>query len=288
MSEDQAIDAELLRRLYTAPPAEFVATRKALVAERRQAKDRAGARAIAGLRKAGGVDVALNLVAAQEPDLITAFLTAAADVREAQTAAAEGRSAASTRDALRELRAQTATLVAAAGRAATAAGVTGVTAAAATARLGELVANESAAEQLRAGHLGSGAVEAPDPFGAVDDDSDPAPARARRATKTVSPPAPSAPAPASPRQDPEAAARRERREAALARAIDQRDRAQAELDDADQQVVAAEAEVAELEAQLSARRADRERAVRSRAKVATAFERASAAVADAEAARDDG
>jgi hypothetical protein len=89
MSDEPGIDADTLRELYTTAPSEFVAARNALVKERRQARDRSAATAIAALRKPSAVDVALNLVAAAEPHTIASFLTAAGDVRDAQTAAAE-------------------------------------------------------------------------------------------------------------------------------------------------------------------------------------------------------
>ena len=220
MSEDQAIDAELLRRLYTVPPAEFVATRKVLVAERRQANDRAGATAIAGLRKPSGVDVALNLVSAQEPDVVEAFLTAAAAVREAQTAAAEGRSGASARDALRELRAQTATLVATAGRTAKTAG----------GHRGDDGGRHRPPGRAGGQRGGGRAVAGRPPRLRRGRGGRPLRRRGRRLRPGAGPcaagdedgvaPRRCRPAPDPPRQDPKAVARRERREAALARAVD--------------------------------------------------------------------
>jgi hypothetical protein len=278
MSDDHPVDAETLRQLYTTPPAGFVAARTAVVKERRQARDRAGAAAVAALRKASGVDVALNLVAITEPDLVDSFLGAADAVRDAQTAAARGSSAASTRDALRELRAQTALVVARAGAAASEAGVTGTTTAAATARLGELVANEAAGEQLRAGHLGSGPVEAVDPFGGVDASAPSAPARARRSVKAAAPPA---------EPDAKAIARRRRLEEALTTARERRDGAQDELDAADRAVDDAREEVAAAEARLRESSEHLERAEAAQSKAAAGKDKADAAVADAERALEE-
>ena len=66
-------------------------------------------------------------------------------------------------------------------KAAARAGLSGSLTAPATARLGELVANDAAGAQLRAGHLGSGAVESVDPFAGLSPGAPAAPApRARR------------------------------------------------------------------------------------------------------------
>ncbi len=89
--EQPPVDVSTLRELYTTPPAQFVAARNQLVKERRAAKDRESATAVGKLRKPGMADWALNVVAAEHGDDISAFLTAAATVRDAQAAAIEGR-----------------------------------------------------------------------------------------------------------------------------------------------------------------------------------------------------
>jgi hypothetical protein len=274
VSDEQAIDAETLRQLYTTPPNEFVAARTALVKERRQARDRVGAAAVAALRKTSGVDVALNLVAVEHPEVVASFLAAAAQVRDAQTAAAQGRSAASTRDALRDLRAQTALVVARAGETASGAGVTGSSTAAATARLGELVANEAAGEQLRAGILGSGAVEAVDPFGGAEGDAaSPAAPRAPR-SRPAAKAADSGP-------DRKVIARRRKLEEVVALATDKRAHAQEDVDTTDREVQEARAAITAAEAHLRESRQRLERAEDARVKAAARLERADAAVTDA-------
>jgi hypothetical protein len=270
MSDEQALDADTLQQLYTLPPAEFVAARTAAVKERRAAGDRAGATAVAALRKASAVDVALNLVAVEQPDVVDSFLAAAAEVRDVQTAAAEGRSTGSTRDALRELRAQTAAVVASAGQAAARAGLSGSLTAPATARLGELVANDVAGAQLRAGHLGSGAVESVDPFAGLSPGAPAAPApRARRA-------APADDAPASPSARDQA--KRRRLEEAVERAEAQRADAQAALDGAEGDAAAAREDLAAAEARRRECEERLERADAARAKAAARLDKADAAL----------
>jgi hypothetical protein len=281
MSDEPAVDAETLRQLYTAPPAEFVAARTAAVKERRAAGDRAGATAVAALRKASAVDVALNLVAVEQPEVVESFLAAAGEVRDAQTAAAEGRRAGSTRDALRELRAETAALVASAAKAATGAGLSGSLTAPATARLGELVANEAAGAQLRAGHLGSGAVESADPFAGLSPGTTTVPAsRARRAAKR---PAAEAPAPPSAKDE----AKRRRLEAAVARAEEQRASAQEDLDGADGEVATAHDDLAAAEKRRRQCQEQLDRAEAARAKAAVRLDTATAALVAARTALVD-
>jgi hypothetical protein len=283
MDEDPAVDTDTLRRLYTMAPSEFVAARNAIVKERRQARDRDGAAAVAALRKPSAVDVALNLVAVEDPDAAEAFLTAAQQLREAQTAAAEGRSAASTRDALRELRARTAAVVAGAERAAASAGVTGATTAAATARLGELVANEAAGQQLRAGHLGSDALAAVDPFAGLENGAPVQPMPHRRTSRSAPADAPSAPAH---RADARAEARRQRLEAALARATEERAAAREDADTAEREVDDAGAALTEAEARLRQAQARLRAAQDASAKASSRLARADAAVAKARAAAE--
>jgi hypothetical protein len=159
------IDAAELQRLYTVPPEEFVAARNATVKELRAAKDREAAAAVAQLRRPTPADWALNLVAAEHPEVVGAALDAAATVRRAQAAALEGRDGGDVRGALQDLRQQNQHLFTLAEKALARSGrPVGPQLPAITARLAEVAASDVAAEQLRAGHLGSAEVGTVDPF----------------------------------------------------------------------------------------------------------------------------
>ena len=279
MSEEQAIDADALRRLYTTTPAEFVAARSAVAKQLRQTGDRDAAAAMAALRKPTPVDFALNVVATDHPDAIESFLAAAARVREAQTAATEGRGGGDSREALRELRAQMAEVVTLAGEVAAGAGLKASLTAPATARLGELVANPDAGEQLRAGHLGSGAVAAVDPFGGAGPGAPVT--EARRATKATRPdPAPAKADRPSARDE----ARKRRLDEAVARAEERRADVQEDVDGAQARVAEAQEAVAAAEAELRDRQRALAQAGKERDGAAARLERADAAVAEARAA----
>ena len=101
------MDEATLRRLYATVPTEFVAARNALVKELRHAKERDEAALVAALRKPDWTDWALNVVAAEHTDAVDEFATAAGDVRDAQSAAIEGRDGPDVRAALRALRERT-------------------------------------------------------------------------------------------------------------------------------------------------------------------------------------
>jgi hypothetical protein len=187
--EQPPVDVSTLRELYTTPPAQFVAARNQLVKERRAAKDREGATAVGKLRKPGVADWALNVVATEHGDDISAFLTAAATVRDAQAAAIEGRDGPDVRAALRDLREHSGEVLtrgqevlAGAGRdaAAEAGTVAG--------RLAEVAGNADASAQLAAGVLGSSVVVPHEAFAGLEPGEHPAP---RRRARSVSPKAPS-------------------------------------------------------------------------------------------------
>ena len=156
----------LIRPLFATRPDEFVAARNALAKQLRVDADRDAASAVAALRRPSWPDHVLDLAVDEHPDLVTAFLDAAAVTREVQDAAVAGRRTGSLPDALRELRtAQSALagaaneLLRAAGRSADLAGI--------GERLGEVAASADTAAQLRDGILGAGDLvagdAAPDP-----------------------------------------------------------------------------------------------------------------------------
>ena len=282
MTDDAPIGADVLRRLYTTPPSEFVAARTALVKERRQAGDRAGATALAALRKPSAVDWAVNVAAAEQPDAIEAFLDAAAQVREAQTAAAEGRPTSGGRDALREMRAQAARVVALADKvAAGKGGAGGGLTAAATARLAGLVANADAADQLRAAQLGSSAVDAVDPFAAFEL---PTPAGAPPPRER---PAETARAAAPKRPNAKEQAKRRRLEEAVAKAERAHAAAQERLEVLDAQLEGARDAVAAAEKELQERRDAAAKTATGREEAAERVARTEEAMSAARAALED-
>ena len=248
--DEPPIDVATLRRLYTTPPKDFVTARTALVKQRRAEGDRAGAAAIAALRKPSAVDAALNGVAAEHPDAVEAFAVAAARVRDAQTAAASGHAGPDGREALRALRAETAQVVALVSPSARAA---------ATGRLGELVADPDAREQLRGGHLGASRAEAVDPFAGLDPGdapvakSKPAP-RSKSKSRPQSTPEREPDAPLEPKGPSKAAL------AAVAAANKRLDAARAAVDAAERDVAAARAALASARDELAAAEAEHQEA----------------------------
>ncbi len=169
-----ALDESAIRQLFAAPPTEFVAARNELAKSLRREKRREEATAVAALRRPGWDDWALNIVAAEQPQTVDAFTSAAADVREAQAAAIEGRDGPDVRDALKSLRDRSAELVALAtevlGRVGRQPGPGEL-----TARLSEVAASDTAAAQLRAAVLGSGDAGPDDVFADLEPASRPAP-----------------------------------------------------------------------------------------------------------------
>jgi hypothetical protein len=239
------IDAETLRDLYTRPPEEFVAARNALAKELRAAKDRDGATLVTKLRRPTVPEWALNVVAAEQPELIDSVLDAAARVRDAQAAAVEGREGGDVRAALRAVREHGQALLAAAEKAITRSGrQSAPQIAALTGHLAEITGNEAVGEQLRGAHLGSADVDAVDPFAGLA----PAPRRTAQAkpaaaAKRQRTPVPK-PEPAAPAADRAADRARERAVAAAERA---RTKAVAALAAATRDVEAAQRRLAKAE-----------------------------------------
>ena len=163
----------MLRDLYATPPPEFVAARNELVKVLRRDKRRDDASALAALRRPGWDDWALNTVAGRDAASIAGFASAAADVREAQSAAIEGRDGPDVRAALKELRERSAELV---GRAEAALAEVGRPASAGeiTARLSQVATNDVAVAQLLVGILGSGDTAPKDLFGGLEPAARPA------------------------------------------------------------------------------------------------------------------
>jgi hypothetical protein len=161
------VDETMLRRLYATMPTEFVAARNEVVKELRRAKERDEATLVAALRRPDWTDWALNVAAAEIEDAVGEFAQAASDVRDAQTAAIEGREGPDVRTALRALRERTADVIrgaaAALGRAGRAAGTAEL-----TARLSEIAGNAVAIDQMRMGVLGSGDPDVSDPFAGLE------------------------------------------------------------------------------------------------------------------------
>ena len=170
------MDEATLRRLYATVPTEFVAARNEVVKELRRAKDRDAATLVSALRKPDWTDWALNHAAAERMDAVEEFASAAGDVRDAQTAAIEGRDGPDVRTALRTLRDRTADVISAAAAALEGAGRAPGTAEL-TSRLSEIAANALACDQLRIGVLGSGDPDVSDPFAGLEAAVHPRPRR---------------------------------------------------------------------------------------------------------------
>ncbi|RZU50260.1 hypothetical protein EV385_2027 [Krasilnikovia cinnamomea] len=76
--------ADIVRRLYEAPPDGFVAARTAAVAAARQAGDREAAKRYAALRKPTVAAWLVNLLALRRPDLVDELVELSAALRSAQ------------------------------------------------------------------------------------------------------------------------------------------------------------------------------------------------------------
>jgi hypothetical protein len=279
----------LLRDLYATPPPDFVATRNDLVKGLRKDKRRDEASALAALRRPGWDDWALNAVAASDAAVVEGFAAAAADVREAQSAAIEGRDGPDIRGALKDLREHSAALVRRAEDALSEAGRQPVTGEI-NARLTQVATNDVAVAQLLAGILGSGDTAPKDLFGGLEPGARPArpprPAQqpAKRAAAKAAPPSAPARDPAAERA---ARAEQERRKEALAEAnrehraaVKARQRADAEVAKADAAVERARAALAAADEARAAVVADRDDAI-------AAADAAEAAVEAARAALDE-
>ena len=145
----------LLRDLFATPPPDFVAARNEVVKALRKDKARDDATVVAALRPPGWDDWSLNTVATSDPDVVAGFIDAAAQVRDVQAAAIEGRDGPDIRTALRDLRDRSADLVRLADTALAGAGRQAV-AGEINARLSQVAASDVAGAQLIAGILGSG------------------------------------------------------------------------------------------------------------------------------------
>jgi hypothetical protein len=92
MSESGAQDLErALDKLYAVDPADFMATRKQLVAELRAAGDAGAAKELGAARRPTNAAWALNQLARRHGDLVDRFLEQSAALREAQDQAVSGR-----------------------------------------------------------------------------------------------------------------------------------------------------------------------------------------------------
>jgi hypothetical protein len=287
MNGDAAVGADVLRRLYTTPPTEFVTARTALVKELRAAGERPSATAVAALRKPSTVDWALNVVASEHHDVVAAYLDAAAQVRDAQVAAAEGRAPSTDgRAALTALRAAVGKVVAIADEVVSNhSGGRGALVAPATARLSALVADVGASEQLRHGHLGSSPAEAVDPFAGLWPSDAPTPAQDPPTRRPRSTGRRRAPRTAS-TDEREAKARRQLADA-LAAAERDRDAARDELAGLDDRLADAQGAVSAAAAALHRLEEERAATAEERDAAAARLERQDAAVRAAEAALDD-
>lgn len=242
---------------------------KALRGEKRRDE----AAAIAGLRRPGWDDWALNVAASEHADDVAAFSEAAAAVRDAQAAAIEGRGGPDVRAALRELRDQSAGLVRLAGEVLGRVGRAAPSGAELTARLAEVAAAETAIDQLRAGVLGSADTTGDDLFAGLQPAARPAKAPAAGSTRRRS-------VEAAPDLEPDRRAERAQRRQALAAAKRERVAAAKAL-------TRAEAEA--KSAQEVVRRAERslETAERARSASADDLARADAELERARGAVDD-
>lgn len=245
-----------MAELFATAPPEFVAARNALVKSLRAAKRRDDATAIAALRRPTWDEWALNAVADSDPEVVAVFADAAGAVRDAQTAAIEGRDGPDIRSSLRELRDASVELVRQAEAALVAAGRT-VVAGEVNTRLSQVAGSDAAVVLLRAGLLGSGVAETDELFGDLQI-APRSPASPRRSSRVVADVTAAAPvddppaASAAPAIDPAAAraarADEQRRKEALveanrrhAAAVKARHRADAEVEKAEATVARARA-----------------------------------------------
>ena len=255
------MDPELLRRLYGGPPTGFVAARDAAVRELKAAGERDAAADVKRLRRHGPIEWALNRAAHVHPDATRAFTSAAAELREAQAAAVEGR-ASDVRAATPALRDRLTALARAAASLEHAPGVPEL-----SARLLTIAADERAATQLSAGVLGAEELAPPELFAGLE----PRPASGPRARAPK--PTRRNPAPAPPRTTAQERARAERARRALERA--------------DEALVDARRVTDQAEARAADAREELERAERRLADAREALERAEADRREAAAAVDD-
>lgn len=257
-----AAPAEVVRRLYEAPPDGFVAARDEAVAAARAAGDRDTAKAIAGLRKPTVAAWLVNLLALRRPELVDDLVELAAALRSAQ----RDLQGAELRELSAQRRKAVSALVAEAGKLAVAAdrGLAGrLPLAEVEATLTAALADADVAEQVRSGRLirsveYAGFGEVPKPRLRLITGGD-EPDEAATATPQRSTPADRA---AKERQRQAAAQRRalERElasaQAAADRAAEQVDRAETAERDAAAALDDIEAQLIELERRRAAAQAD--------------------------------
>jgi hypothetical protein len=143
---------ELIRRMYEAPPDQFVAARAAAIADARTAGDKEAAKRLAALRKPTVAAWLVNLLALRRPELIDQLVELATELRTAQRGL-QG-------EALRELSTQRRQVVSALVSAARSLALSQDPGSAAKLPLGEVESTLSAAlaepeiaEQVRTGRL---------------------------------------------------------------------------------------------------------------------------------------
>jgi hypothetical protein len=284
------LDETLLRDLFATPPPDFVAARNEVVKALR--KDKAGddARAVAALRRPGWDEWSLNAVALSDADVVAGFVEAAAQVRDAQAAAIEGRDGPDIRTALRDLRDRSADLVrladaalAGVGRQAAAGEI--------NARLSQVAASDGAAAQLIAGILGSGDAAPNELF--ADLQQAPArpkpttPAKAAKPTKaTTATTATTAAAPTAAEERAARAAAARRKEVLVeanrvhAAAVKARHRTEAARDKATAALERAQAALAEAESAAADAQRELDEAIGAEEAAGAAVDEARAAVED--------
>lgn len=296
---------DLADDLYTLPPSEFVAARTAAVASARSAGDKAGAVALAALRKPTVTAWLANRVVRTRPDLIRAAIDLGAEMRDATVAG--------DRDALRALARRRAQLFGeVVGQARTIAAEHDQAMTAETQRELESCLTAAAADPAAADLLLSGRLTSPLSFeglgfdqGAVPPVSD-APARRREpeSTRTAKPATDTAPAPkpgrskatspTSTREKSSAATTRDRAststpgrsrsadDAERARAAQEAARARA-VQEAEQALAVARLQQADADAELATARRVLDEAVAAESEAASAYEAAQVTLVDARA-----
>lgn len=292
MTEADTLDVDVVRGLLASPPPEFVAARNRVAKELRAGGQKEAAKVVAGMRRIGLPDWALNVVAGEDGAAVTQFADAADDVREAQAAAIEGRPGADVRAVLQELRERTANLVAKARAVLEREGQTSASASTGelTARLAEIAGNAKAAAQLRAGLLGAEDPGATDLFAGLVPTAKPSRRPAKEAAAERAKPAPRA---ARAGLDRDAAAARrarvrelaeaERRQAAAAKALAAADTT---VQKAGAAVEKARARFEHAEAELAAAQESRDQADGARQEAADELAAAEQALDEAQAAVD--
>jgi hypothetical protein len=310
MADDHAT-GELIRRLLTTPPGDFVAARNQAAKELRAAGDKETAKRVGALRRPNVADWVFNVLAAEASTEVDAFADAADTVRDAQEAAIEGRAGADVRESMRLLRQRTAALVAAARPVLSQPGlpVAGSSVGELTARLTEVAGSAAATEHLRHGLLAAADSGAGDLFdGLALPPRATAKSAGGKAPKAAKKSAPSKKAGGATKrsdrateedeeeeaeeEEARAAARRERvraladAERAYSRAVKALDRAGADVDRHSTAVAKAQAAVDEAIAKLDAARTSLDAAEDARDEAAAAVGTAESVLSDAKAAVD--